>query len=218
MAEAIVQFEQMAEFDSGNPDHIEGWGNLYLSQTDVPPEERRAKASAVWERLLINRAEDPVTIVRLATLFRQAELAGPSSGAVSVSHRQRLPPIRSIASTSANICINYNEQTKPSRSGTVSLPMIAGRSRISFGSRKYLSDLSRTKQPSPRCARLVIWTQNPLNEFVLQPCCETRRITAERFRTKIRSKIRLKLRLRMKPTLSGYHRSPATTGSRRRRS
>ncbi|MCA9012932.1 MAG: tetratricopeptide repeat protein, partial [Planctomycetaceae bacterium] len=74
VADAIVQFEQLSEFDFGNPDHIEDWGKLYLSQTVVAPEERRAKAADVWERLLINRADDPVTIVRLATLFRQAEL------------------------------------------------------------------------------------------------------------------------------------------------
>ena len=74
LADAIVQYEQMAKFDSGNPDHIEDWGQLYLSQKDVPQEERQSNAAAVWERLLTNRGDDPVTIARLAALLRRADL------------------------------------------------------------------------------------------------------------------------------------------------
>ena len=74
LTDAIAQYEQMAEFDAGNVDHIEDWGQLYLSQKDLPLAERQANASAVWERLLIDRQNDPVTLARLAVLMRRAEL------------------------------------------------------------------------------------------------------------------------------------------------
>lgn len=73
-SDAIAQYEQMAKFDAGNLDHIEAWGQLYLSNKDLPLEERRLKAAVVWERLLANRGDDPVTIARLASLLRRAEL------------------------------------------------------------------------------------------------------------------------------------------------
>ncbi len=74
LADAIVQYEQMAKFDAGNLDHIEAWGQLYLSNTDLPLEQRRENAATVWDRLLTNRADDSVTIARLAALLRRAEL------------------------------------------------------------------------------------------------------------------------------------------------
>ncbi|MDA1229218.1 MAG: tetratricopeptide repeat protein [Planctomycetota bacterium] len=74
LSDAIDQYEQMAKFDAGNLDHVEFWGQLYLSNKDLPLEERRLKAAAVWERLLTNRADDPLTIARLAMLLRRAEL------------------------------------------------------------------------------------------------------------------------------------------------
>ena len=74
LSDAIVKYEQMAKFDAGNLDHIEAWGQLNLSNKNLPLEERQTKAAAVWERLLTNRAEDPVTIARLAALLRRAEL------------------------------------------------------------------------------------------------------------------------------------------------
>ena len=74
LSDAIVQYEQMSKFDVGNLDHIEAWGQLYLSNKDLPLEQRQAKAAAVWERLLTNRAEDSVRIARLASLLRRAEL------------------------------------------------------------------------------------------------------------------------------------------------
>jgi cytochrome c-type biogenesis protein CcmH/NrfG len=72
--EAITQYEQMVSFDAGNRDHIEHWGQLYLSRKDLPLSERRAKAAAVWEQILVDRKNDPVTLGRLAELLRRAEL------------------------------------------------------------------------------------------------------------------------------------------------
>ena len=74
LSDAITQYEQMAKFDAGNLDHIEAWGQLYLSNKELPLEERQTKAAAVWDRLLTSRAEDSVTIARLASLSRRAEL------------------------------------------------------------------------------------------------------------------------------------------------
>ncbi len=73
-AEAIAQYELLAQYDSGNLDHIEDWGQLYLSRVDLPAEERRAKAAAVWEQLLADRENDPATLSRVAGLMRRAEL------------------------------------------------------------------------------------------------------------------------------------------------
>jgi predicted Zn-dependent protease len=73
ISDAISQYEQMAQFDNGNTDHVEALGQLYLSQKDVPLADRQAKAAAVWERLLIDRLNDPVTLARVAQLMRRAE-------------------------------------------------------------------------------------------------------------------------------------------------
>ncbi len=73
-SDAIVQYEELSKFDSGNLDHLEDWGQLIISQKDVPQEERQAKAAAVWNRMLENRAEDSVTLARLAGLFRRADV------------------------------------------------------------------------------------------------------------------------------------------------
>ena len=62
LTDAIAQYEQMAKFDAGNRDHIEAWGQLYLSRKDLPLAERQAKAAAIWERLIVDRTDDPVTL------------------------------------------------------------------------------------------------------------------------------------------------------------
>jgi tetratricopeptide (TPR) repeat protein len=74
ISDAIVQYEELSKFDSGNLDHLEDWGQLIISQKDVPQEERQAKAAAVWNRMLENRADDSVTLSRLAGLFRRADV------------------------------------------------------------------------------------------------------------------------------------------------
>ncbi|MFO1000553.1 MAG: tetratricopeptide repeat protein [Planctomycetaceae bacterium] len=74
ISDAIVQYEELSKFDSGNLDHLEDWGQLIVSQKDVPQEERQAKAAAVWNRMLENRADDSVTLARLAGLFRRADV------------------------------------------------------------------------------------------------------------------------------------------------
>ncbi len=74
LPDAIAQYEQMAQFDAGNRDHIEAWGQLYLSRKDLPFAERQAKAAAIWEQLIIARTDDPAALSRLAELLRRAEL------------------------------------------------------------------------------------------------------------------------------------------------
>ena len=74
ISDAIVQYEELSKFDSGNPDHLEDWGQLIMSRKDVPQEERQEHAAGVWNRMLENRAEDSVTLARLAGLFRQADV------------------------------------------------------------------------------------------------------------------------------------------------
>ncbi len=73
--DAIAQYEEMSKFDDGNQDHIEKWGLLIFNQKDVSLADRQAKAAEVWERLLTNRPDDPVTMARLAGLLRRAELS-----------------------------------------------------------------------------------------------------------------------------------------------
>ena len=73
-SEAIAQYEELSKFDSGNLDHLEDWGQLIISQKDLPQEERQKKAAAVWNRMLVNRADDSVTLARLAGLFRRADV------------------------------------------------------------------------------------------------------------------------------------------------
>ena len=74
ISDAIVQYEELSKFDSGNQDHLEDWGQLIISQKDLPQEERQKKAAAVWNRMLVNRADDSVTLARLAGLFRRADV------------------------------------------------------------------------------------------------------------------------------------------------
>ena len=73
-SDAIAQYEELSKFDSGNLDHLEDWGQLILSRKDLPLEERQKQAAAIWNRMLENRAEDSVTLARLAGLFRRADV------------------------------------------------------------------------------------------------------------------------------------------------
>ena len=74
ISDAIVQYEELSKFDSGNLDHLEDWGQLIISRKDLPLEERQEQAAGVWNRMLENRAEDSVTLARLAGLFRRADV------------------------------------------------------------------------------------------------------------------------------------------------
>ena len=80
LPDAISQYEQMARFDAGNRDHIEAWGQLYLSRKDLPLSDRQARAAAIWERLMVDRNDDPATLSRLAELMRRAELTDRAIG------------------------------------------------------------------------------------------------------------------------------------------
>ncbi|MCP4853959.1 MAG: tetratricopeptide repeat protein [Fuerstiella sp.] len=74
-AEAISEYERLAEYDGGNSDHIEPWGMLYLKRDDLPAAERRARAAEIWKTLLQEKADDAVLVSRVADLFRTASMA-----------------------------------------------------------------------------------------------------------------------------------------------
>lgn len=74
ISDAIAQYEELSTFDSGNLDHLEHWGQLIMSQKDLPLEQRQKQAAAVWNRMLENRGDDSVTLARLAGLFRRADV------------------------------------------------------------------------------------------------------------------------------------------------
>lgn len=73
-AEAIKQYEQLVEFDPGNPDHIERWGMLYLKHEDLSEQQRTAKAAEIWNSLLKQKPDDAVVVSRVADLFRAASM------------------------------------------------------------------------------------------------------------------------------------------------
>lgn len=103
IADALVQYEAMSKFDAGNLDHLEDWGQLYLSRKEVPLEERQSKAAAVWERLLENRADDPVTLAKLASLLRRADLAGPAKKVAGTRKSQQSPDKAEIPESSRDL-------------------------------------------------------------------------------------------------------------------
>ena len=73
-ADAISQYEKLVEFDPGNPDHIERWGMLYLRHESLDEEQRKAKATAVWNSLLAQNPNDAVVVSRVADLYRSAAM------------------------------------------------------------------------------------------------------------------------------------------------
>lgn len=72
--EAAAEYARLEEFDPANPDHIREWGEVVLKDTKIPEDERRTKAAQIWRRLLEGKSEDPVTVVQVADLFRQARM------------------------------------------------------------------------------------------------------------------------------------------------
>jgi tetratricopeptide (TPR) repeat protein len=72
--EALQQYQELSEFAVENPDHLEDWGLLLLSQKDRPTSERQLAAADVWDRILKDRPDDPTTLVRVAGLMRRADL------------------------------------------------------------------------------------------------------------------------------------------------
>jgi tetratricopeptide (TPR) repeat protein len=74
-ADAINEYEELAEFDRGNSDRIERWGMLYLKRDDLPRTERQSKAAEIWKTMLQHRPDDAVVVSRVADLFRGASMA-----------------------------------------------------------------------------------------------------------------------------------------------
>jgi tetratricopeptide (TPR) repeat protein len=72
--EALLQYQELSEVAAGNPDHLQNWGLLLLSQKDRPIAARQLAAADVWERILRDRPDDPATLVRVAGLMRRADL------------------------------------------------------------------------------------------------------------------------------------------------
>lgn len=72
--DAIQQYEQLAEIDRGNPDHIERWGMLYLRHPDLGKSAQQEKAAKVWAQLTEGKDDDAVVISRVADLMRSAQM------------------------------------------------------------------------------------------------------------------------------------------------
>ncbi|MEQ1903327.1 MAG: tetratricopeptide repeat protein [Pirellulaceae bacterium] len=72
--QAATEMEQLVALEPNNPDAIVRWGELVMSEQSQPAGERRQKAADIWKRLLESRADDPVTLARVADLLRGAEL------------------------------------------------------------------------------------------------------------------------------------------------
>ncbi|MFO7908069.1 MAG: tetratricopeptide repeat protein [Pirellulaceae bacterium] len=72
--EAAEAMEQLVELEPRNPDYLVRWGRLVMADEDRPKAERQREAREIWSRMLETRADDPVTVSRLADLLRGAEL------------------------------------------------------------------------------------------------------------------------------------------------
>jgi len=74
LAEAAAQYEELVELAPNNPDYIVEWGNVLLQDSTKPEPQRKSNAAEVWERLIENRPDDPVTVSQTADLFREADM------------------------------------------------------------------------------------------------------------------------------------------------
>jgi tetratricopeptide (TPR) repeat protein len=72
-AEAAAQYEILSQADPANPDLIRDWGRMLLKDGSVPEVKRKARAAAVWRRLIAARPKDPAIATQVADLLRQAE-------------------------------------------------------------------------------------------------------------------------------------------------
>ena len=78
---AAQQFEAMDKADPNNPDTLREWGKLLMRDASKPEAERRAAASAIWQRLLAKKPNDPVVASQTADLMRTA---GASEDAIAL--------------------------------------------------------------------------------------------------------------------------------------
>ena len=64
----------LVEVEPDNPDFIVRWGELVYSDDERSKAARQQEAAEIWERMLVSRGDDPVTVSRVADLLRGAEL------------------------------------------------------------------------------------------------------------------------------------------------
>ena len=72
--EAAKEMSLMVDLEPDNIDRLVRWGELIMSDEAIEVTERRKQASLVWQRMLTKRANDAVTVSRVADLVRGAEL------------------------------------------------------------------------------------------------------------------------------------------------
>jgi len=73
-AQASTEMEKLVGLEPSNPDAIVRWGELVMSDETKPAADRKTTAAGIWNRLLESRANDPVTVARVADLLRGADL------------------------------------------------------------------------------------------------------------------------------------------------
>ncbi|MFV0443709.1 MAG: tetratricopeptide repeat protein, partial [Planctomycetaceae bacterium] len=73
-ADAIQQYQLLAQADPGNPDVLRDWGKLVLKDKTQPVEQRQAEATRIWNQIVASRPDDALTAAQAADLFRQANL------------------------------------------------------------------------------------------------------------------------------------------------
>ena len=79
-AAAVSEYEALDKIQPNNPDNIEQWGMLILSDTKRPDKERKDAASKVWKKLIDDKPDDPVIASQVADLFRGAKMKDSAIG------------------------------------------------------------------------------------------------------------------------------------------
>ncbi|MEJ7593636.1 MAG: tetratricopeptide repeat protein [Planctomycetaceae bacterium] len=171
LTEAVAQYEQMAQFDAGNRDHVEAWGLLYLSRKDLALSERQAKAAAIWERLIVDRADDPVSLSRLAELMRRAELTDRAIQLYreAIDQSPNEPQYREYLGEYLNRLQRTDEAIATWKE------IAAGDRRLKPNLIRLAEVLNRFGQTDPallRCAMPAVSIPIPLNGSSLPRCCE----------------------------------------------
>jgi tetratricopeptide (TPR) repeat protein len=73
-AAAAESMKALSELQPDNPDYIVRWGELIFNDRNVEEKVRAQMAASVWKKLLDAKANDPVTVARVADLLRGANL------------------------------------------------------------------------------------------------------------------------------------------------
>lgn len=72
--DAATEMKALVEVEPDNPDFIVRWGELVYSDDERSKTARQQEVAEIWERMLVSRGDDPVTVSRVADLLRGAEL------------------------------------------------------------------------------------------------------------------------------------------------